>query len=200
MSPPKTLNHLHAFSLVELLATLSVVSILLALTISLTPSFSQNQNEKRAVNTLITAFEKARVTALSKRVNTYIAFAPETFHHENYRKKAYLLLRSPLPDEAPSSSLIPISKWETLPEGIEFITSKNSILSAPQILLPESAPYYTPDCTIPAIQFSPTGSLSGNTHCRNLLVTSTDKPDSPIGNIQLSKFTGQVSFLRHSHE
>lgn len=120
--PPTTIARGRGFSLIELLAVASIVSLLLVIA---APSFvSLNPSRKTGIHELAGFLENARAEAIARRTPRVVAFADETFPGDTGALRAYALFEI----EEPESDGVPprfrrLSPWRQLPEGIVFARS-----------------------------------------------------------------------------
>ena len=103
-----------AFTLVELLVVIGIISLLLVAVIPAVTSLSKSSGSKSAVSGLMNSFEQARALALTSGSATYVVFADQTTP-ENYRCKAYIVFQE--------KNFVPtaVTKWNFLPTGISFL-------------------------------------------------------------------------------
>lgn len=112
-----------AFSLIELLGVLAVVSLLLAIA---APSLvSLNPARKTGIHELAGFLENARAEAIARRAPRIVAFADAGFPAESGSLRAYALFEEVPAENVPiESGSTPrfrrLSPWRTLPEGLVF--------------------------------------------------------------------------------
>jgi prepilin-type N-terminal cleavage/methylation domain-containing protein len=117
--PPRFPPGRSAFSLIELLAVMAVVSLLLAIA---APSFvSLNPARKTGIHELAGFLENARAAAIASRAPRIVAFADGAFPGESGALRAYALFEEETEEENGSTPRFRrLSPWQTLPEGIVF--------------------------------------------------------------------------------
>ncbi len=140
-----------AFSLVEMMAVIAIMTIVMSLTMPALQSTVKSTGRKGAVSLLLGAFDQARSIALSNGRPVYMVFAGESAP-EAYRNRAfafYLESESSVisadndstesddnPDIAEESrtselnDFVPASRWELLPEGISLKSEAFSLLQS----------------------------------------------------------------------
>lgn len=123
---PRLLPGRSAFSLIELLVVMAVVSLLLAIA---APSFvSLNPARKTGIHELAGFLENARTEAIARRAPRIVAFADAGFPGESGESgalRAYALFEEEKgEDDVEENSTTPrfrrLSPWQTLPEGLVF--------------------------------------------------------------------------------
>lgn len=120
---PRLLPGRSAFSLIELLVVMAVVSLLLAIA---APSFvSLNPARKTGIHELAGFLENARTEAIARRAPRIVAFADAGFPGESGALRAYALFEEESEeDDANENGSTPryrrLSPWQTLPEGLVF--------------------------------------------------------------------------------
>jgi prepilin-type N-terminal cleavage/methylation domain-containing protein len=120
-----------AFTLVELLAVIVVMSVMMGLLAVSIHSLAAQSARKGAVNQILNTFEQVRVVALQNATNAYVGLADkDTFPdgNEAARYRSYIVFRDRLPTDTPSSDnpnasrFVLLTGWRTLPRGISFVS------------------------------------------------------------------------------
>ena len=130
-----------AFSLVELLVTVAVISVLLSLGVT---SFQGSQGGRKIATSgsrVMGLFESARENAILKGQPTAIVML---LKDENARRAFCALEREP------TGSWKQVSKWEVFPEGV-LVDSAGGQSSLPSALSQGTSPQVTP--ALPAVNF-----------------------------------------------
>lgn len=100
-----------AFSLIELLVVMAVVSVMVSILLPVISGFSGSAGRRGAVNTVMNTFEQARVAALESGRTVYIVFWRRVFPEAD----ALMVLREP---EDGSGAYEPLTRWMKLPNKI----------------------------------------------------------------------------------
>jgi type II secretory pathway pseudopilin PulG len=110
-----------AVTLLEMLAVMAIIIIMFTLLGPLLSSFSSTAGRKGAVNILMNTLEQARATALESGANVYVLLLRREFPAPD----AIRVVRDPLlwktssnANAALETTLIPMSKWIPIPEGV----------------------------------------------------------------------------------
>jgi prepilin-type N-terminal cleavage/methylation domain-containing protein len=120
---PSCLPGRSAFSLIELLVVMAVVSLLLAIA---APSFvSLNPARKTGIHELAGFLENARAEAIARRAPRIVAFADDGFPGESGALRAYALFeeasaKNEADENGSTTRFRRLSPWRTLPEGLVF--------------------------------------------------------------------------------
>jgi prepilin-type N-terminal cleavage/methylation domain-containing protein len=164
------------FSLIELLAVLSILGIIAAMSAPVLTSLSNQSGRKGAVNILLNTFEQARVTALSNGVNAYVGFANETAFPTSgspYPYRAFIIFRDRTDEDPGTGQYIALTKWTLLPKNISFKREPKSVIGD-SITVPHtvtcdgSIPHVGNGTALPALVFSPSGSIQNPTNTADL--------------------------------
>jgi len=198
MKPTSSSAHcFRAFSLVEMLAVIAIISVMTAL---LVPALSQNNSAGRrgAVNTVMNTLEQARVAALEGGRTVYVLFWQRTAPEQD----AIMVLRE---TESGTGNYDQLTKWIKLP--------KNMLLHTPSVgsgtsILSQSAPFgdFTPNRapafnvssgTVKVMSFSSFGGVSYPSNNRLLILAEGFRPSgsSDMGNITPTSQVNQGSGL-----
>lgn len=111
-----------AFTLVEMLSVLGVMSLLMAIAI---PNFIDLiPNRKAKIGEIFTFLEMARAEAMATRQDVYVCFATQGFPLDNYRYRAAALFKSATPAEGSkpldTRELRQTEGWLMLPPDLMF--------------------------------------------------------------------------------
>ena len=149
-----------AFTLVELLVVIGIISILLVAVIPAVTSLSKSSGRKAAVSNLLGAIEQARAQAIKDGQATYVVFP--TFNAgatqailDRYNYKSYALFED---DPANPTTPKQLTAWKTLPTSV----SLRSAISSPPwetaafIFTPLNA---TQTQTFPYLKFNASGEV-----------------------------------------
>ena len=107
----KPLRPAKAFSLIELLVVMAVISLMVALMLPAISGFSGSAGRRGAVNTVMNTFEQARVAALESGRTVYVVFWRRVFPEAD----ALMVLRE---TEDGTGTYEQMSKWIKLPKNI----------------------------------------------------------------------------------
>lgn len=177
MNTKKTKVQAHGFSLIELLAVICILAIMAAMSAPVLTSLSNQSGRKGAVNILLNSFEQARVTALSNGVNAYVGFANETAFPASdspYPYRAFILFRDRTDEDPGTGQYVAMTKWMLLPKNISFKRERYSVIGDPSLSVPHtvisdgSIPKVGNGTALPAIVFSPSGSIQNPTNTADL--------------------------------
>lgn len=172
-----------AFTLIEMLVVIGVISILLVAVIPAVNSLSKSNGRKTAITNLLGAIEQARAQAIKDGQATYVVFPTfstgtpnATLDRYNYR--CYAIFEDNPADAAVPKQLTP---WKTLPTGV-------SLRSTSLASLPDSTADLTPPITL---VFAPDSSATPAFRC--IKFNSEGGVDTPAVNVSLSVFEGFVN-------
>lgn len=158
-----------AFSLVEMLVVLSIVSLLLAVA---APSFvSMNPSRKAGIHEVAGFLEGARAKAVASRSEMAVSFADASFPVQGGALRSYALFAKE-EDESGRPSLRRLSPWRTLPEGLVFASgvhfdavsdaafrTLHDVSGTLPFPVPGSAGGDSPQLPLPCVVFGPDGSV-----------------------------------------
>lgn len=109
-----------AFSLVELLAVVAIISIMLALIAPAIGNFGSTAGRKGAVNILMNTMEQARVAALESGRDVHVVFLRRQFPERD----AIMVLRDPEPDAPANTPYEQLTRVIQLPKGVLLYAGK----------------------------------------------------------------------------
>ena len=206
-----------AFTLVELLVVIVIISILLVAVIPAVNSLSKSSGGKAAVSNFMNTVEQARSLAITSGAATYVVFADETLTStdlttpDKYRAKAYIVFQE--------KNFIPvaISKWYFLPIGMSFLpgpdTASAGLLKAKDPLIKFSCPgsVNSTPIALPFLKFDPNGMVTLPTDPNIMFVKffsgsvdssgtssftdSTQKTSGKLDQVTISRLTGRARYV-----
>ena len=209
--PHNSRAHL-AFTLIEMLVVIGVISILLVAVTPAVNSLSKSNRGKAAVSNFMNAVEQARSLAITSGSATYIVFADgASATPDQYRARSFIVFQD--------RNFVPVavSKWYYLPPGISF--QPDTGLLAPQD--PLRPPLILFDCpgtispgtpiALPYLKFDPSGMVLIPSVATNLFVKFfsgyvdssgnsifTDKTQQTTGDldqVSISQLTGRPKYI-----
>lgn len=129
---PRLINE--AFSLVEMLAVIGIVSAVMGMLGVGIAQLTAQSARKSAVNLVLNTFEQARVAALRSGTNVYVAFAnADPNFPEDSRYRSFVFYRDRTENDSPAASVssdpVFLTKWKKLPRGISFKSSAGLLSS-----------------------------------------------------------------------
>lgn len=217
MMPSTSLNQRtsSAFTLLELLVVIGIISILLVAIVPAVNSLSKSNGRKAAITGLVAAVEQARAQAIKSGEATYIVFptfggaaAPTTLQRYNHRSYA-LFEADPGKPAQPKQA----TNWKSLPTGVSIRQLSLAALPAASALPTPVTITFSPDtAAAPAfqcVQFNASGAIEspnnnvtlvvfeGFVSGTNEIVTSRkDSNGNPIAtdSVTISHLTGRVSY------
>lgn len=216
--PPPSIHSFRrsAFTLLEMLVVIGIISLLLIAVIPAVNSLSKSNGSKAAVSNFMNAVEQARALAITSRSATYVVFGDETLSStdntspDRYRAKAYIIFR----DE----NFVPVavSKWYFLPAGISFLPGS----SANSGLMTDKDPMIKFSCpgsvdpapvALPFLKFDPNGTVAFPTNPNILFVKffsgfvsrggqttftdKTQKTSQKLDAVTVSRLTGRARYV-----
>ncbi len=154
-----------------MLTVLVLITILTAVAAPALLSISNSAGRKAGVNTLLNAFEQARVAALTSGTNTYVGFADMDFPVESMRYRAFIIFRSAAPDEVLNTEYVALSRWEMLPKNISLKSEPSSLVGAYRLTLSDSSiPRLSSGDSMPCLVFNSSGAITQPAAAANLQV------------------------------
>jgi prepilin-type N-terminal cleavage/methylation domain-containing protein len=182
-----------AFTLLELLVVIGIISILLVAIIPAVTSLSKSSSGKAAVSNLMNALEQARALALTSGSATYVVFADQTTP-DNYRCKAFIVFQ-----EDKNFLPVAVTKWHFLPTGVSFQPSAGLLTAqsaTPKIKFSCPGTMGTTPIELPFIKFDSTGVVAAPTDpavlFANIFAGSVDSSGRPAFTDQTQKTTGKL--------
>lgn len=145
-------NDSRAFTLVEMLVVMGIISLLLVAVIPAVNSLSKSNGRKAAIGNLLGAIEQTRMEAIKSGQATYVVFpvfsggtALATL--DRYHYKSYAIFED---DPAKPGTPKQLTPWRTLPTGVSFRASQASTRAVPDLansaaLTPAETFSFTPD-------------------------------------------------------
>ena len=108
-----------AFTLVEMLAVISIIVLLLLVTVPAFRGFNQSQSRRGAVSNLMGVLDHARMMAVSDGTATYVVFATPTKQiNANLWGRGYAIFQD---SDNVNFNLVQRTGWMYLPTGIGFL-------------------------------------------------------------------------------
>jgi len=122
---------------------------------------------------VMSALEKARIAAIESGQTVYFAIADSDFPDEEMRYSAFLIFREASEverdpngdnDETDGVPYVVLSRWQQLPGNMSFSTARGSLLDpnrTSKVFDNLPIPEHLQDSSLPAITFTPSGTISG---------------------------------------
>ncbi len=194
-----------AFTLVEMLVVIVVISILLVTVIPALKSLSASNGGKASVSKFMNVVEQARTLAITSGNPTYIVFADSTVSSADYRSRAFVVFQD--------KNFIPtaVSKWYLLPTGIS-LEPNNGLLVPPDP--PNQINFVCPAigaAKLPYLKFDPSGTVtipdapaklfvrffSGSVDSagQSTFTDNTQKTTGKLDQVTISQFTGRTKYV-----
>lgn len=154
---------LAAFSLIELLAVMAVITLLLAIGIKVLGGTS-SQARKTATDALAAAVEQARSKAITSRATVILALAePGDLPSSDERCRLGLFKVSTWPDSATTVEATLLQRWQPLPGGAipyggDFEGIRNPY-DLPELTIRYQSAGKAVEVSVHAIAFTPRGGL-----------------------------------------
>jgi prepilin-type N-terminal cleavage/methylation domain-containing protein len=150
-----------AFSLVELLTVLAIISLLVFISFPAVEGIRSTYNRKAATEMVMQAVQNARMSALQSGENVSVIFALAT---DNGVSPDALIVAGDQPLGSPASGPVRYTKWMRLPTGIRFRSSPGTLPTNPLLsstdITPDQLPAIPGSPTYYAITFNANGTLS----------------------------------------
>lgn len=179
-------NPRRAFTLLELLIVIGIISVLLVAVIPAVTSFSKSSGRKGAISNLLGAIEQARAEAIKTGQAAYIVFptftggSPTTL--ERYNHKSYAVFAD---DSEHPGTPKQLTNWKTLPTGISLRAAGPFPLSD---LVDSNS--LTPPITV---AFTPDPTSAGAASFRCIKFNANGEVESSATNVSLAIFEGHVN-------
>ncbi len=129
--PPLSKSN-RAFSLIELLTVLAIMSLLFGLVVSTGFGTRPAGARQGAISQLMTSLEEARLAAIEKGSPVRFGIAGSDHPDEEKRYRAFILFREQSASEEPDPAkrmVVALSRWQTLPQGFYFDPDKLSTVT-----------------------------------------------------------------------
>lgn len=149
-----------AFSLVELLTVMAIMSIMMGLIVSTGMGTRPGGSRQGAISQLMGGLEEARMSAIEKNTTVYFGIADISHPDEEKQLRGYILFREQTEDEKAASKtedMIPLTRWEKLPQGFYFDADKFTDMT---VEVPGRGLPGNPE-NVRAVQFSSLGQVTG---------------------------------------
>ena len=175
-----------AFTLLELLVVIGIISILLVAIIPAVNSLSKSSGRKAAVSNLLGAIEQARAQAIKDGQATYVVFpdvlpgSPDVATIQRYAYRSYAIFED---DAATPGAVKQLTPWRNLPTGVS-VRSSSLLNLANTISFPFTPLGAAVTGTFPFLKFNSNGEVDPAT---------TRNPANTTGTIQLGVFEGYVN-------
>ena len=175
-----------AFTLLELLVVIGIISILLVAIIPAVNSLSKSSGRKAAVSNLLGAIEQARAQAIKDGQATYVVFpdvlpgSPDVATIQRYAYHSYAIFED---DTATPGAVKQLTPWRSLPTGVSVRSGSLNYL-ANTISFPFTPLGAAVTGTFPFLKFNSNGEVDPAT---------TRNPANTTGTVQLGVFEGYVN-------
>jgi len=187
---PKTQKRASAFTLVEILVVILLMSILMALMVPAVNGLIGISGPRGGVNTLSAAIDNAKLAAMEHGTFAYLAFPTSSTNAENALSQM-ILFRSQKPgEEAP---FVPLSRWIALPDGVYVESDDLSTFTVEEGNLP---PLEGENITsLRGIGFDCLGRLAGTSSQARIRIGGKETPDGNFSGKSESHFVLAVEPL-----
>lgn len=176
-------ERVRAFTLLELLVVIGIISILLAAVIPAVTSLSKSSGRKGAISNLLGAIEQARAEAIKSGQATYVVFptfAATSQTTDRYSYKSYAIFAD---DPANPGTPKQLTNWKNLPTGVSLRSQTSSPESLTNLSKDTSSMFkFTPDSNATPISYYI--KFNGN--------GEVESPPAPP-NVTLAVFEGYVN-------
>lgn len=115
----------HGFSLLEMLVVIGLIAVLTAMTLPSLKGLLGVGGRAGGASVVQSALEQARLAAVESGQTTYVGF-PTNVSDQEVAYSSLILFREATPDEVAAGKIIvPLSRWQKLPQGIYLQTGTN---------------------------------------------------------------------------
>lgn len=204
-----------AFTLIEVLACITVVGLLVGLTAVTVLGFRTPGGRQGAMLQLSSAIEEARMSAIESRSTIYLGLAGAAHPDTDKRMHAYILFREPtaeeiaaLPSPPATGTYRAITEWQSLPKGLYWDVRPTGSVAADATAELDTHGVAGPSSKLHVIAFGPLGSVERPATAPLVLavtpgqfdevtgsVTSTDADTASSFILQINRLTGRVNTL-----
>lgn len=190
-----------AFTLVEILFVIAVMSILVSIAAMSLTGGKSTGNWQGTINQLSQAVEEARMTAIETNTKTYLGFANANHPDGEKKLRSYILFREYTQEEkskmtpAPAANrYLPLTAWETLPSGFEYSDASGSLLEPNSAAKLELTGLPGDPASVHAVAFGPLGQVDfPASTAPALVVKPVGHADASAGFvIHINRLTGRV--------
>ena len=172
-----------AFTLLELLVVIGIISILLVAIVPAVNSLSKSSGRKAALGNLLGAFEQARAQAIKDGQATYVVFpdqlpgTPDAAMVQRYSYRSYAIFED---DAVTPGAVKQLTPWRSLPTGVSLRSVSLGFLAktTPFTFTPMGA---TTFASFPFLKFNAQGE-----------VDASSTPSVTTGVIEFKVFEGYV--------
>lgn len=192
------------FSLIELLAVMAIIAVLMTAMMPLLSNFTGTAGRRGAVNTLMNAFEQARVAALESNSKVYVIMRRNATLGQS---DSFLIVREKSESLGESGDpYVLLGRWQKLPVGILFFKApktltdngKNELPAALMAALPGSVP----QDELFGIAFNKNGQIAspslGDVKLQLYLAEATRNNDAEASRAPSAAVTEMLSFRRYT--
>ncbi len=155
-----------AFTLIEVLASITVIGLLVGLTAVTVLGFRAPGGRQGAMLQLSSAIEEARMSAIESRSTIYLGLAGASHPDADKRMHAYILFREPTAEELASMATAPapgtyraITEWQSLPKGFYWDLGPTGSVAADSTAELDTHGVAGPSSKLHVIAFGPLGSV-----------------------------------------
>ena len=155
-----TKKRIAAFSLIELLTVIAIMSVMMGLLVTTGLGTRPAGSRQGAISQIMGALEEARLSAIEKNTTVYFGIADTGHPDEEKQLRGYILFRTQTAQEKAASQnddMVPLTRWEKLPQGFYFDPDKlaNMTLDVPGNGLPGKPQ------NVKAVEFGSLGQVTG---------------------------------------
>jgi prepilin-type N-terminal cleavage/methylation domain-containing protein len=169
-----------AFTLLELLVVMGIITIALAALVPAVTSLSKSGGRRAARNALLGGIEQARAEAIKSSQATYVVFPTFTvgaqFTLDRYNYRSYAVFEN----DAATGIAKQLTDWKSFPTGVALRAAGTAALS--------NLPLWVPP---PGFTFNPDTSASPAFRCFQF--NSNGELQAPAANVLLGIFEGYVN-------